>query len=275
MHYGVNLGNMQGLWKAALHELDGSCSLRSRNDAAERDFWKKYLAGKTEYHPDEYSIPLASEIKKILEPQKPDTVLELGPGWGNYTFALASVCKQLTCVDISPEILQYLTKIASQKGFRNINTICSKWEDVSLSKKYSAIFAYNCFYRMLDIQECLQKIQDAADFHIIGMTSGPDQPYLKDFERELGLSIKWHRFDYIYLTNLLYQMGIDVNCRIVPLKRIDTFDSPEELMKKESRRILDQQYDQAGVWEILKRYYVPVGNKLQFEHHFCGAILFW
>ena len=275
MHYGVDLGDMQSLWKNALHEMDGSCCLRSRDDSVEKIFWKQYLLNKKDYHPDEYSIPLALEIKNILEVQKPDTILELGPGWGNYTFTLASLCKELTCVDISPDILQYITKIAMQKEIYNIKTISSKWEDAILSQKYSAIFAYNCFYRMINIRECLQKIHDAAEFHVIGMTSGPDQPYLKDFKEELGLSIKWHRFDYIYLINILYQLDIDVNCKIVPLKKTYTYDSIEELSKKESGRILDRQYDQSKVLEILKRYYKPIGGKYQFEHHFCGAILFW
>ena len=73
----------------------------------------------------------------------------------------------------------------------------------------------------------------------------------------------------------MYQLDIDVNCKIVPLKKTYTYDSIEELSKKESGRILDRQYDQSKVLEILKRYYKPIGGKYQFEHHFCGSILFW
>ena len=53
MHYGVDLGNMEALWKRALHELDGSCSARSIDDEKERAFWHGYFEKKTEYCPDE------------------------------------------------------------------------------------------------------------------------------------------------------------------------------------------------------------------------------
>ena len=47
MHYGVDLGNMEALWKRALHELDGSCSARSSDDEKERAFWHGYFEKKT------------------------------------------------------------------------------------------------------------------------------------------------------------------------------------------------------------------------------------
>ncbi len=275
MHYGVDLGDMQKLWRTALYERDGSCSERSRDDAAERQFWHNYFQNKSDNSPDAYSIPIASAVTEILRSQKPDTILEIGPGWGNYTFSLASLCRELTCLDISPDVLEYLANTGNQKNIQNIQAICSKWEDAVLPQKYSAVFAYNYFYRMLDIKSCLQKIQEAADFHVIGMTSGPEQPYFKDFERELGVSINWHRFDYIYLTNILYQMGIDVNCKVVPLSRTYQYPTIEDAVEKECGRILDKQYSRSKACEILSRYYKPVGSTLQFVHHFCGAILFW
>ena len=84
MHYGVDLGNMEALWKRALHELDGSCSARSSDDEKERAFWHGYFEKKTEYCPDEYSRPIAAAVRAILTDKHPDTILEIGPGWGNY-----------------------------------------------------------------------------------------------------------------------------------------------------------------------------------------------
>lgn len=275
MHYGVNLGDMQNLWRMALHETDGSCSERSKNDAVEQQFWHHFFQNKKDSSPDSYSIPIASAVMEILGSKKPDTILKIGPGWGNYTFSLSSLCRELTCLDISSDVLEYLTNTAKKKNIQNIRTICSKWETAVLPQKYSVVFAYNCFYRMLDIRSCLEKIQQAADFHVIGMTSGPEQPYFKDVEQELGVSVNWHRFDYIYLTNILYQMGIDVNCKIVPLSRIYEYSSMDEVVEKECSRILDKQYDRNRVREILSKYYKPIGDSLQFVHHFCGAILYW
>ena len=82
MHYGVDLGNMEALWKRALHEQDGSCSARSSDDEKERAFWHGYFEKKTEYCPDEYSRPIAAAVRTILTDKHPDTILEIGPGWG-------------------------------------------------------------------------------------------------------------------------------------------------------------------------------------------------
>lgn len=275
MHYGVDLGNMEVLWKRALHELDGSCSARSSDDEKERAFWHGYFEKKTEYCPDEYSRPIAAAVRAILTDKHPDTILEIGPGWGNYTFMLAELCRELTCVDISPDVLRFLQAVAARQRVYNLGTVCAKWEDAVLPQKYSAVFAYNCFYRMLDLKACLEKLHRTAEFHVIGMTSGPEQPFLKEFETELGLRIKWHRFDYIYFTNILYAMGIDVNCRIIQLEKVYEYETLDEAVRRESARILDNEYSQEEVRKIIARYYLPQNGKFRFVHHFCAAILYW
>lgn len=275
MHYGVDLGNMESLWKQALCELDGSRSVRSCDDEAERAFWHDYFQNKKAYCQDKYSQPIVDVVREILEDRHLDTILEIGPGWGNYTFALAKMCRELTCVDISCDVLQFLQKTAVQQKAYNLNTICVKWEDAVLPQTYSAVFAYNCFYRMLDIKTCLKKIHRSAEFHVIGMTSGPEQPFLRDFETELGLKINWQRFDYIYFTNILYTMGIDVNCRIIPVEKIYEYETLDEAVQRESKRILDSGYPQGKVREIISRYFLPKDGKFRFVHHFNAAVLFW
>ena len=172
-------------------------------------------------------------------------------------------------------MLRFLQAVAARQRVYNLGTVCAKWEDAVLPQKYSAVFAYNCFYRMLDLKACLEKLHRAAEFHVIGMTSGPEQPFLKEFETELGLRIKWHRFDYIYFTNILYAMGIDVNCRIIQLEKVYEYETLDEAVRRESARILDSEYSQEEVRKIIARYYLPQNGKFRFVHRFCAAILYW
>ena len=96
MHYGVDLGNMEALWKRALHELDGSCSARSSDDEKKSEHsGTVILKRKRGRLPDEYSRPIAAAVRPFLTDKHPDTILEIGPGWGNYTFMLAELCREL------------------------------------------------------------------------------------------------------------------------------------------------------------------------------------
>lgn len=276
MHYGVKLEDFNLLWQEAIREESGRYAERTENDRAEQEFWAAYLEKKQSFRQDEYAVKIARVVKSILRKVKPDSILEIGPGWGNYTFDLAGICSRLTCVDISRDVLDYILRIAGQKKITNIQTVHSKWEDYDAGEKADVVFGYNCFYRMKDLRECLRKINHmAGKLCVIGMTSGPEQPYLKDFEKELGLSVRYHRFDYIYFTNLLYQMGIDVNCSMIPLVREYAYETLEKAMEKETDRIKDPCYDGREVKRILERYYKYENGKYRFHHQFNAAILFW
>lgn len=64
-------------------------------------------------------------MRAILTDKHPDTILEIGPGWGNYTFMLAELCRELTCVDISPDVLRFLQAVAARQQVYNLGTVCA------------------------------------------------------------------------------------------------------------------------------------------------------
>lgn len=276
MHYGVKLEDYNELWQRAIRQEDGSYSPRTESDEAERSFWSSFMGSKNAYEPDPYSLPIAAFVTELLQNYQISSVLEIGPGWGNYTFPIAKACKELTCVDISPDVLGFIKRMAEKEDLSNIETVCSKWEDYENREPAEAIFAYNCFYRMRDLRSSLQKINDSADrLCVIGMTSGPEQPFLKDFEKELGLDIRYDRLDYIFLTNILYSMGIDVNCRILNLEKEYAYDTLEEMVRRETGRIKSKKFDSGEVQGILERYFHMEDGKYRFHHHFKAAVLFW
>jgi SAM-dependent methyltransferase len=59
-------------------------------------------------------------LNTVLEPGH--SVLEVGPGTGNYTVPVAQRCSEMVAVDSSPEMLQYLRKRLLQEGMLNIET---------------------------------------------------------------------------------------------------------------------------------------------------------
>lgn len=139
------------------------------------------------------------EARRILNCHQPETVLEIGPGWGNFTMNLAETYPDLTCLDISPDVLNFIKKVIQKEKGLQIKTVCSKWEDFEVTEPYDAVFGYNCFYRMLDLKQCIEKMNKAArKICMMGMGTG---------ERRI----------YIYFINLLFQLGIAADVRVIPL----------------------------------------------------------
>lgn len=63
----------------------------------------------------------------VLEPGH--SVLEVGPGTGNYTVPVAHRCSEMVAIDSSPEMLQYLRKRLLQEGILNVETRAGQLPD--------------------------------------------------------------------------------------------------------------------------------------------------
>lgn len=81
------------------------------------------------YKQDGWAARITPVLRELILPRCPETILEIGPGWGNFTAELAECCRQLSCLDISPDVLSFLNeKVPQKEGKPEIRTICSKWE---------------------------------------------------------------------------------------------------------------------------------------------------
>ena len=275
MYRGTQLPPAGDIWRELQKRWNSDENRRVADDEAERRFWKQYMSLQGQNGPDAYSAKIWDCVKQILGERYYSSITEIGPGWGNYTFNLAECCRHLTCVDISPTVLHYIKETGIGYGFQ-IQTENNKWEDYD-GKTSEVVFGFNCFYRMRNIEECLAKIdKTGTELRIIGMTSGPEQEFLVDFEKELGLPVRYHRLDYIVLVNVLYQLGIDCNVRIVNLEKEYVFPSADAAARKFANRIMTPNYDIECLRKIMKRYLHKGGDGLlHYTHHFKSAIIYW
>ncbi|MCQ2078853.1 MAG: class I SAM-dependent methyltransferase [archaeon] len=275
MFHGTEMPSFGDIWREMKRDSSGRISPRYIDDALERKFWMHYMHTQGQNGPDRYSLDVWAAVKEILGDNYYSSITEVGPGWGNYTFNLAECCKSLTCVDISPDVLRYIRQTGADHGF-TIRTCNTKWEDYT-GKPSEVLFAFNCFYRMEDIEECLRKMdRSATRLHIIGMTSGPEQEYLVELHEELGLPIRFHRLDYILLLNVLYQLGIDCNVRMVDVSRDIVFTDLDSAVRKISRRILTDEYDLQAVRRVVRRHLVEgEDGLLHYVHRFKAALIHW
>ncbi|OKL35241.1 SAM-dependent methyltransferase [Domibacillus mangrovi] len=275
---GVPLGcNYIDLWKENMKEWDGTLSNRMIHDEAEEGFWHSFMEKKKQMGEDyinSYAYRIQEELLPLLHTD--DRVVEIGPGWGNYTFCVAENVQHLTCVDSSQSVINFLRDESEKHQLNNISFINDKWEQISMQKSYDVVFGVNCFYRVSDIGEALLKINEVASrLAIVGMTSGPEKPHYVDLHREQGYSIKFRRRDYIHLQNILYQLGMMANCKIIEIPSVSTYSSYESLIRDNVSKILTKDYDKQEVERALSQYVIEKDGKYEYPYTFHAALMYW
>lgn len=221
------------------------------------------------------------ELAKILAEYPTETILEIGPGWGNYTIELSRLCKEITCLDLSDDVLQYIQNIAEEQRCNNVKCICTSWEKTTQHKQYDIVFGYNCYYRIKDLQDCFTKMnQSAKKLCVAGMGMGMMPPYYIEMKEVLGIPLIYGKKDMIYFINILYSMGIDANMKVIPLHRTFHYDTWNDVVKGETSRlsadstIVKDHLPQ--IKPILKSHFKPdCSGTWRYEYHYRGALIFW
>jgi len=177
-------------------------------------------AGKTTY-PDAFV--------KIMEPQKDWTVLDMGCGGGTLALPLAERVKQITAVDYSDRMLEMLRAEIQRRDIKNIKTIRASWDD-DWSARDIGLHDIAIASRSLsvdDLYSAIIKLSNAALKRVYISTVVGDGPYDRQIFDAIGRELI-PAVDYIYIYNLLYQMGIHANIFFIPEESRKTFDDLNE-----------------------------------------------
>ncbi|QDP99104.1 methyltransferase domain-containing protein [Lysinibacillus fusiformis] len=264
----------EALWQEGMKDWQGHMPERMVNDHLEEQFWSQSIARKKTGQIDPYAARIFEEIKGTIQPEH--SVLEIGPGWGNYTFPLADYVRELTCVDSSESILTYLQSCLQDQ--EHVSYVHAKWEELGENdmKAHDIVIGVNCFYRMYEIKSALYHMNRLAKKRaIIGMTTGPIQPHYEILHAKYGYDIKFPRRDYIEFLNLLYEMNIYAECKILPLKRVYEYETYEQLVTTQSKKILNSDFSRAHIEESLAPFIEEKDGRFFYRHDFHAALVSW
>ncbi len=163
----------------------------------------------------------AGMIMSRIETKEDYTVLDIGAGPGTTAIPFAKIVKSVTVVEPSNGMLARLKEKASKHNLANIAYIPKKWEDVEMGTdieagEHDVVIASHSLV-IKDIKDALVKINDAVKrnvyiFIVAGRRTEKEGSSLWSlFNREKPAL----RPDYIYLYNILYQLGIYANVEII------------------------------------------------------------
>lgn len=259
-------------WRQRLRRPDGTLSQRTQNPEAERSFWKKRMASGAPQL-DIYAGVIYQKLEELARKAGVETVLEIGPGWGNYTLPLCRDFSQVTCVDISPDNLAFLKEETARQQ-RRLETICAPWETAQVPQR-DLVFAYNCFYRMTEPELFLSKInRSAAKLCVIGMNRPPELPWLPDL-KEAGLPIFYTCQGAEELGDILSSLGISHKRADIPNRRTYRWKDKEALLQRTEGFLLEP-VSRERLWPIIHPYCSQEADgSLCLSYEFFSQLLFW
>jgi len=216
-------------WSDEWQKLVLGSSLRKRGDDPfiSREFVEWY---DLQLEHNNYPGVLLDRMQRHLN--RHSTVLDIGAGTGAFALPLARQVKEVTVVEPSPEMISVLSNKIGH--LTNIRIITKRWEDVDIKEcgRHDMVLAAHSLYGIVDIETALKKMLSAANTQVC-LIIGVDPP---DFYADI-----WRRFrdeeyrpppGFIYLYNVLYQLGIAANVEIVKVSRNQVYLNIEQAVKR-------------------------------------------
>lgn len=98
----------------------------------------------------------------VTVPIPDHSILEFGPGTGNYTVPLAYRCTRMTTIEVSEEMNRYLRERLLREGLSDVETRLGRIEDgVGTAEKFDGALALGPFFYVRDLEEGLLALASA------------------------------------------------------------------------------------------------------------------
>ena len=207
------------------------------------------------------------------------SILDIGSGPGTLALPLAKTADKVTAVDPSGKMLDHLGENASKAGITNITAINKRWEDIVIGKdiKPHDIVIASHSLAMANIKTALLKMDQAAKqrIYIFDFAGQPRWDYLDLWPRLYGEAFVPGP-NYIFVVNILYQMGITANVEVWEHQGPKQIQSLEDAVKERAEYFDSPLPDaEAIIRECLEKNMVKEGQNLVTRRTSKTAMIWW
>lgn len=153
-------------------------------------------------------------IKKVIKIDKEDTILDVGCGPGTFSLPFAPLSKHISAFDFSSKMIEILEASIKEKNINNITSFVHDMEDSwDHIPTCDIVLASRCL-EVEDMEDILKKINMHAK-KAVYLTFKLGKSYLNEKVLvAIGRDII-PKPDYIYLINILYNMGIYAELKLI------------------------------------------------------------
>ncbi|MDR3089770.1 MAG: class I SAM-dependent methyltransferase [Desulfobulbaceae bacterium] len=259
-------------WNAAWQQAR-SCGKEKRD---KKGYWNKRADSFADHVK---TSPYAASFLRLLEPLPDWSVLDVGCGAGTLALPLAPLVKRITAIDLSERMIELLGETCHRDQLTNIDARVVGWEDdwnlAGIGAHDVAIASRSLVVD--DLRTAILKLESKAR-RLFVSSLVDDGPFDRRIFEAIGRDLN-RGPDYIYLYNLLYQMGVRAEIRFV-----------ENSEGKKIYRDLDEAVDNA-LWMIdaitpeeherLRRWFeknlrkTTDGWRLDRQHRVRWAVISW
>lgn len=259
------------LWKEAMARKEEAADTRARSE-----YWNRRapsFAART--HETSYT----KTFLEVMAPEPHWSVLDVGCGSGTLALPLAGQVQSVTAMDFSEAMLEQLAVRREEQGLSNIRTLHGGWEDdweaLGVGVHDVAIASRSLIVN--DLEAALRKLDQAARVGVFLTAPAGHGPSDRRALEAVGRPSRKGP-DYIYVYNLLHQMGILANITLIKAEDGRPFASPEEALDFYRTLIdcLTTEEDQR-LQEYLHRELVPRAGRWYLPHRDAirWALIWW
>lgn len=221
--------NLNQIWQDSFGWSGDNVNPRKFDDDVEREFWVKMAPEYTEKYNLNSDSPLMAEaLQKRIKAGS--SILEIGPGSGNFTIPMAEYAEKILGVDMAPAMLYELEQRAKENNYSNVELVNAKWEEYTPKEVYDYVVSVNSLYRIPDMESALMKMHTYSKKGIILLRT-IQRPFFYPLYKELGL-VCAECLDYQLLPMYFWQYDIHAEVEFLDYQKKKYFNSWERVEKE-------------------------------------------
>ncbi|CAM3429893.1 class I SAM-dependent methyltransferase [Arcobacter aquimarinus] len=213
------------------------------------------------------------QFLKLLNLEKIDTLLDIGCGVGNISLKLAPKLSKVYCLDYSTKMLELLNENAKKQNINNITTINKSWYDSWDDISNADLVIASRSMEVKNMKEALEKLNNKANKKVV-ISYKVGGSFVSDEILDVLQKDIIKKPDYIYVLNILYNMGINASLNFVQSEGRGTiYTSKEKFIESVSWSIGSLRSDEI---KKLEDYYDNLDENKKFKEDFVSwAIISW
>ena len=228
-------------------------------------------------HADETGY--AAAFLDIIKPGRGMTVFDMGCGGGTLAVPLSGLVREVTAADFSSNMLAIVKDKISMFNIKNINPVKLSWDDdwsaagigvhdIAIASRSMAVD---------DIKEAITKLNSTASKRVYISTIVGDGPLDRKVYEAVGREV-FPSVDYIYVYNILYQMGIHANVSFITENDVKSYVTFDEALASTCWMLQEMTPDEVVKLHAFMREHLVEKNgkwRKDYAKNYKWAVIWW